>query len=144
MGRAVGTQLSRGACSWGKEAWWGRVLIGRVPRGVEKSLDPQRLEGQRWAWPAMGVASEGRGALTSTRPSHPPIPSDTPSAPPAAGLGPELSPCLCRLTPFLPGVRWGSGCLSTQFECVFDLTGQILLGHVSHVHSDMLCCCIPM
>lgn len=94
--------------------------------------------------PARGVASEGRGALTSTRPSHPPIPSDTPSAPPAAGLGPDLSPCLCQLTPFLPGVRWGSGCLSTQFECVFDLTGQILLGRVSHVHSDMLCCCIPM
>lgn len=90
MGRAVGTQLSRGACSWGKEAWWGRVLIGRVPRGVEKSLDPQRLEGQRGAWPARGVASKGRGALTSTRPSH----LTPPSAPPAAGLGPDLSPCL--------------------------------------------------
>lgn len=92
----------------------------------------------------MGVASDGRGQRGAWRTHfHSPIPSDTPSAPPAAGLGPDLSPCLCRLTPFLPGVRWGSGCLSTQFECVFDLTGQILLGRVSHVHSDM-CCCIPM
>lgn len=79
MGRAVGTQLSRGACSWGKEAWWGRVLIGRVPRGVEKSLDPQRLEGQRGAWPAMGVASEGRGQRGAwCTHFHSPIPSAHP------------------------------------------------------------------
>lgn len=142
-GEGCGDTASSGACP----GQGGLVGTGRSYRGSK--------EGWTRPWTrSVWRASEGRGQRGAWRTHFHPAHLTPGSAPPlvrgrrpvagtaAGGPGPRLLCLPVWAHPFPSRCEVGSGCLRMRSECVFDFTGQILLGCVSHVHNDVLCCCI--